>query len=168
MVDSISFIMKYSQPDFAISEDTTRLLQDPSFRESLLKELHGIVNQSHAQLLREILTREMEYRRAEPTGDLYENLYWAAFLLYRIGDLNDVLLLWRAKNLDFDTFCGFDIQFLVGAGVNSTIQYLHPSFDPEAWKAEAYILGCKNSGDFEDLEGWFDWRMTYFNDMILE
>lgn len=59
-----------------------------------------------------------------PEARLFENLYWCAFLLYLIGDPSDVPMMWRAKHVDFDTACGFDIQFLLGAGFRPTLAYL--------------------------------------------
>jgi len=32
--------------------------------------------------------------------------------------------LWQVHSIDFDTACGFDIQFLTGDGLNQTIEYL--------------------------------------------
>jgi hypothetical protein len=32
--------------------------------------------------------------------------------------------MWEAKNIDMDTGCGFDTQFMVGARVDETIEYL--------------------------------------------
>jgi hypothetical protein len=91
-------------------------------------------------------------------------LHWCAFLLWRVGDLRDVILLWRAKNIDFDTACGFDIQFLTGAGLNQTIEYLESSADPEARSALEYIMKCRAAGDFDDLQAWAIWRTDYFGE----
>jgi len=33
-------------------------------------------------------------------------------------------MMWRAKNINFDTACGFDVQALFGAGVEQTLAYL--------------------------------------------
>ena len=90
----------------------------------------------------------MEYREHDSDGELFESLYWCAFLLYRLGDVNDVALLWQAKSVSFDTWCGFDVQFLVGAGVEETIHHLRTKPDPDSRAAMEYLLACKDAGGF--------------------
>ena len=78
---------------------------------------------------------------------------------HRIGDPSDSELLWRAKNVSFDTFVGLDVQFLVGAGVDATIEQLQRQ---ELNEAADYIKGCARSGDFDALDEWFIGRIAYF------
>jgi hypothetical protein len=75
--------------------------------------------------------------------------------------VRDVELLWGAKNIDFDTACGFDVQFLVGAGPDETIRYLRMISDNDPAAALEYVLECKKSGNFDDLDTWFRWRDQY-------
>ncbi|MCK0471168.1 hypothetical protein MW695_07210 [Alkalihalobacillus sp. APA_J-10(15)] len=72
-------------------------------------------------------------------------------------------LLWAAKNIDFDTYCAFDIQLIIGAGLENTIAYLSEKNDDYSQKALEYILSCKESGDFDDMVSWYDWKFDYFN-----
>jgi hypothetical protein len=78
------------------------LIDDASFREGLYSEIHQRPPQAHRPLLQELLIKEMKYREEDPDDDFFENLYWCGFLLYRIGDVSDVALLWQAKNVNFD------------------------------------------------------------------
>lgn len=116
----------------------------------------------HGQLL-DIFRREMNFRRTKEgtpeAADYFESLYHCALLLYLVGDLTDVPLMWEAKHLNFDTSCGFDGQFLVGAGVEETIRSLETSGHKEI---ADYVSQMKDAGDFDDLPGWERQRIRYF------
>src|SRR5215467_5315256 len=81
----------------------------------------------HRELL-DIFRREMDFRKTKDgtaeAADYFESLYHCALLLYLVGDPADVPLMWEAKRINFDTGCGFDAQFMVGAGVLETIAHL--------------------------------------------
>jgi hypothetical protein len=49
--------------------------------------------------------------------------------------VHDVALLWQAKQINMDTGAGLDIQFLVGAGVEETIEYLRAKSDTDSTAA---------------------------------
>jgi hypothetical protein len=113
MIAASDFLAQHSGPSVELSPESRLLLSDLLFRYSLL---------------REILRIEIEFRRnPQPTPPGYdtaavEGIYWYAFLLFRAGSPADVIPLWRAKHSNFDTACGFDIEFLLGAGLEPTIQ----------------------------------------------
>jgi hypothetical protein len=67
--------------------------------------------------------------------------------------------MWQAKNIDFDLDCAFDIQFLVGGGVDQTIQYLESRGEKGAVE---YLKSYRSARDFEDLPGWERFRIHYF------
>lgn len=156
------FIRSFVEANFALSDEAEHFMANAPFREKLYCELHKSLKPEHALILRALMEFEIQDRQNDSIGDLYESLYWCGFLLYRIGDINDVSLLWRAKNTDFDTFLGFDTQFLVGAGVDVTIQYLQEQSDLESLEALKYIYKCQEAGDFDNMDSWFNYRMSYF------
>jgi hypothetical protein len=84
-----------------------------------------------------------------------DELRLAGYLIGLHQDVSDSLLLWKTKQLTFDTACGVDIQLVVFAGVEPTIAYLKEQRSDEATKALAYIEVCKNSGDFDLLAEYF-------------
>ena len=84
-----------------------------------------------------------------------DELKFAAYLVALNNDLADVLLLWRTKELDFDTHCGFDIQLIVFAGPAATIGYLKTQGGVEAEAALAYIEECDAAGDFDSLADYY-------------
>lgn len=149
------------------TEDARRILSNADRRATVYRAMHPQPEPSHAPLLRALLAHEVAVR-SDPSGDdddRFENLYWCGLLLSQIGDVRDVPTLWRAKKTDFDTGCGFDVQFLVGAGVEETLAFLARSEDPAASEAAAYISKCAKAGDFDDLAGWRAFRSGYFGEV---
>ena len=136
-------------------------LSDPRHREAFLKSVEPTreaVKPIHRELL-EMFKSEMEYREGSGELDYFEQLYWSALLLYLIGDPADVPLMWQAKHINIDIGCGFDGQFLVGAGVDTTIDYLDRNGEVEI---STYIRKMKEHGEFADLESWEKFRIGYF------
>lgn len=140
----------------------------PSQRRKLLTAIQPerkAVIEMHSELLG-LFKKEMDFRRNgenedddEAPDDSFENLYWCALLLYLVGDLSDVELLWEAKFINFDTSCGFDGQFLVGAGFDQTVRYLA---DRKLNDIAKYLERMKECGDFDDLSEWEKVRIEYF------
>ncbi len=139
-------------------------LDSPKDRRTFLSNIgpnRARARELHAELLK-IFEREMDFRKAGCPGDdadYFESIYLCGLLLYLVGDLADVPLMWKAKNIDMDTGCGFDVQFLVGAGVDETISYLQARGD---FKSVAYLDKCKAVKDFDDLPRWERFRIKYF------
>lgn len=105
----------------------------------------------------------MKYRSDETNSDEhFENLYWCGLLIYQLGITEDIIALWRAKNLNFDTACGFDVQFLVGGGVEETLDYLDRADQPDGKQAASYLTKCAEVGDFDNLDLWRESRIAYF------
>lgn len=155
-----SFLANYSVPEDLNSE----LLNDPHFRESIYKSMHPKPVARFFSLARKMLDHEVTYRQDENhDGEYFENIYWVGLFLYQIGDLNDVVPMWRAKQTNMDTGGGFDIQFLVGCGVMETIDFLRIQRDPECDSIASYIEKCRDAGDFDNLNEWLEDRIEYFS-----
>ena len=88
-------------------------------------------------------------------GATTEGLRLAGYLIGLHQDVRDSLLLWRTKQLTFDTFCEFDVQLVAFAGINQTLAYLRSLPDPEAVEAVDYLQQCQAAGNFDDLEDYF-------------
>jgi hypothetical protein len=120
----------------------------------------------YGPLLRDLFARELRYRLGDDESDddaYFENIYFCGLLLYELGSPDDLELLCRAKFCrDMDLGMGFDVQFLVGAGVEITLRYLAQR--PEAWAATAlsYLERCKEAGDLSWLAEWRRAKRTYF------
>jgi hypothetical protein len=130
-------------------------LEDSAARERLLAAVDPDRAVEHHALLRDILRAEMRAWGAD--DGYYENLYLCGFLLYRVGDVADAPLLWEAKAMDFDSFCGFDFQFVLGGGVERTLADLRSGGHADA--AE-YLAECLAFDP--DLEAWERGRREYY------
>jgi hypothetical protein len=78
------------------------------------------------------------------------------FILGMHGMVEDSLKVWEAKSVDFDTYCGLDIQLVPFAGVAETVSFLQTQRGTEAKKALEYVLACLKAGDFDNLEAYYN------------
>lgn len=132
-------------------------LTDPAGRARVLGGIEPARAGAHHERLRAIFRAEMADRRRGGDSEFFENLYWCAFLLYRVGDPADVPMMWAAKFIDFDTSCGFDVQFLLSAGPERTLAYLSAHGHEEIARR---LAGYPELHD--DLAGWETFRRDYF------
>lgn len=94
--------------------------------------------------------------RQDPNGEMpAENLMFACYIVGLHNQIEDSLKIWEAKNADFDTYCGLDIQLVPFAGVKETIEFLSKQTNEEGKKAFEYVNKCSQCGDFDDLEEYF-------------
>ncbi|PLW72255.1 hypothetical protein GQS52_18015 [Streptomyces sp. SCUT-3] len=96
-------------------------------------------------LLREHTVRE---RRAQGEGDT-ELMRLCCFQLFNSGDLDDVLLIWSAKQASFDAACSIDIEFLLGHGLAATKAHLSANRAPSATAALDRLRELEANGEFE-------------------
>lgn len=144
------FVEKHPSPvNFELPADRQRILAciDP-----------GSANVYH-NVLKKIFLLEMEYREKDRHAEYFENLNWCGFLLYRVGDLEDVEMMWKAKLINMDTGVGFDIQCLVGAGIDNTFSYLERRSLNDILE---YLNRCRKAGDLDDLSRWDAYQVRYF------
>jgi hypothetical protein len=148
------------------SGEMTHDLNSPRGRRAALEGIRADRNsiRDQHQLLLDLFQREMDFRRSAALeddfdGNCFEHIYWCALLLYLIGDLADIDLMWEGKQIDMDTACGFDFQFLVGAGVDETISYLRENGKNEI---ADYLQNLKDSKELDNLPQWERFRIDYF------
>lgn len=106
----------------------------------------------------EFLTLVLKLRQNPDLGISGDSLMLACYILGKHNQIEDCLKVWEAKHIDFDTFCYVDIQLVVFAGVQETIEYLKTQTSEEAKQALEHVIECSDAGNFEDLE-------TYFNEI---
>lgn len=134
-------------------------LSDPATREAVLKTILPEQAKQNHDLLKILFKHEMDYREEDEDYDYYENLYWCGFLLFHVGDPADAEMMWEAKYINMDTGTGFDIQTLVGGGVDATIAHLdkHGCIDiADALRAEISL------GSFDKLDKWEQSKCRYY------
>ena len=134
-------------------------LLDPSKRYQIMKNLSGNSILASHQMLKNIFYLEMHYRNADGILEYFENLYLCGFLLYCIGSLDDVEMMWDAKHINMDTGSGFDIQYLVGSGVERTMKFCESIGRLDICE---YLNSCIESGDFDYLESWSLGQIEHF------
>ncbi|MFG2755745.1 hypothetical protein [Streptomyces wuyuanensis] len=96
-------------------------------------------------LLREHTARE---RRSQGEGDT-ELMRLCCFHLFHSGDIDDVLLIWSAKQASFDAACSIDSEFLLGHGLDATKAHLAANRAPAAAAALDRLRELEAAGQFE-------------------
>ena len=61
-------------------------------------------------------------------------------MLFSIGAAEDSLIIWEAKQKNFDTVCYIDVQLLCGAGYDQTMDYLMSIASDEAEQTMNYLM----------------------------
>lgn len=69
--------------------------------------------------------------------------------LFHVGDLRDVLTIWRARTASTATEKAIEIQLLCGAGLAATKEYLAARGDAEAAAALARLRWYEEAGDLQ-------------------
>jgi len=131
----------------------------------VLIELNRTLTDRDRPLIHYLLEQEILYHRALP-GGVYESIKLCAYLLFRLGHVEDSIKIWRAKATNFDTHCGVDVQLLVAAGVEATLTWLKQQDSEDAQHASSWIAGCAETGDFRNLEGYREFASRYFGDYL--
>jgi hypothetical protein len=89
-------------------------------------------------------------RESQGRGDT-ELMKLCCVQLFGYGDVEDALLIWRAKSASMDASCAVDVQLLCGAGLDATKAFLAGHGSPDAERARARILDCEECGDFDEF-----------------
>ena len=99
------------------------------------------------------------------TGQSDNNyLYWTALLLYIIGDIYDIEILWKAKESDLDRFSHFNSNYLIGSGIEKTLKYCYNNNLPIIHN---HIKKCKQRGEFQQEFDPLDSLRSYVDDLKL-
>jgi hypothetical protein len=125
---------------------------DRSFR----KVLHGyFIQQKNRDFALKLLEKFIKIRKEPSISLSAESLMLACYILGMHQQTEDCLKIWEAKQADFDTYCGLDIQLMVFNGVEQTLDFLKMQNTETSLKAYEYVLMCNNAGDFNNLEDYF-------------
>lgn len=107
--------------------------------------------ETDAELIRHLFTQEIIAAEEDSFSD--DEIQLAAFLLARFREPTDAVLFARAKLANFDTACGFPLEFFFIAGGEQAEQILQAN-DQELWEdlssSPIYLTRP------DDLDGW--WR----------
>ena len=135
-------------------------LRNNEIRKALFEFISECPNRSFAIAFAK---KVIELRAMDAWADDYNDYYtiylndllYTAYLVSLHGQVQDAALIWQIKSVDFDAYCGFDIQMVVFAGIEKTLHYLQSEGTAEALQAIEYIKECETSGDFRQLESYF-------------
>lgn len=162
----------YRHNGFSVSDLCREKLTSAQMRNRIYSLIPNNPKIEIRALLLAMFREEMRYREAlwnreiedEDEDDLSENIYLCAFLLHQIGEAEDVLLIWKAKRLNMDVGCMIDANFLVGAGLKNTRDYLDQLGTVESQEIRTYIDSWELTTD--DIESWVEFQIAYFGRSI--
>jgi hypothetical protein len=111
-------------------------------------------------LLRFLAEQEALCRRHAPFQGLGEQAALAGFLLARHRRVEDVWRQYEIKRANFDTLLGYDVEHVLAAGVQVTVDHLRTSEHPDRDQALEYLLGA--GVDEERLREWAADEQAWF------
>lgn len=113
--------------------------------------------------IRAAFEAEMVKEDAEE-GD-HELIKCLSVQLFSIGNVEDSLFIWKTKSSSFDFMLGLDVQFMCGAGVEDTKEYLRGLKSEVGAEALEYLEECIDGGDFDDWtpEKWISYYRFYYH-----
>src|SRR5687768_5891680 len=128
-MDIETLLEKYNTRHNFSDEEISAIRTEPTLRASLVNYFR--VNRNRAFALA-LLDTFIELRK-DPVNEVsIDDLMLASFILGMHEKVEDSLKIWEAKRVDFDTYCGVDIQLVPFAGVDETVSFLQTRNDDEA------------------------------------
>ena len=103
-------------------------------------------------LVRWLAEQEARWRREATFQGLGEEAELAGFLLAQYRQLPDVWLHWQIKRANFDTWCAYDIEYVVAAGAQATVDFVRDSEHTDRNDVLKRLAEVSLSED--DLEDW--------------
>jgi hypothetical protein len=111
--------------------------------------LQYFIENKNPELARYLLKKGIEERKKDVIIVFIEDLSLFSYILAQHKQQEDVLLIWQAKNADFDTWCGFDGDLLCFMGVQHTLDYLKNITTQNVLEVYDYVKEY-NQGDVDD------------------
>lgn len=103
----------------------------------------------YAPMIREILRNASALERSRQGEGDTEVMKLCCVQLFCLGQLDDVLEIWRAKTSSMDADASIDVQLLCGAGLSGTKQYLVTLHTEEGVTALERLVQSEAAGGFE-------------------
>ncbi len=110
-----------------------------------------------------LFIEENKWRKDAIDGEV-DNLYFSAFILTLFKRAEIVWLLFESKYIDFDSSIGFDGEYLVGAGIKETYEYLKTVENLDKQDLLNYIGETVEKCCYtqEEIENWKLYKKQYF------
>ncbi|MFI9814518.1 hypothetical protein [Saccharothrix variisporea] len=109
-------------------------------------------------LVRTLAAAEAEDRADDDFQGHTEESELVGFLLASYRDVTDVWLHWDLKRANFDTWSGYDVEYVVAAGVAETLEFVRASDHPER---DAVLERLADVGEV-DLARWWRRKQSWF------
>ncbi len=156
-------LARQGYPQLPDQKTLALLEQSAEFIFAVCEELNKTVSAADRDLVLYITRLYVKFYKEEPNDfdyDWNDPFRMCGLLLYKIGNVEDSLLLWEIKEIDMDTAGGLEVQMLTGAGVDETITYLKSLKTDFALKgAELIEANRMYFPDFvETFETYFGYR----------
>ena len=115
-------------------------------------------------LLRLLVEQEARCRRDAPFQGLGDAAELAGHLLSEHRDVSDVWLHWEMKRANFDTWCGYDREHLLAAGVADTIAFVRDADHPDRADVLAALVDERGEPRVTEaeLDEWFAGKRERF------
>jgi hypothetical protein len=126
-------------------------------RGEVLSTLHRGHTPEDLPLLRFLVEQEVLCRRN--SEGLGEQAALAGFLLAEHRQPEDVWRHFAIKRANFDAGCAYDVEHLLAAGVEATVEHVRASDHPDR---DAVLDLLNLSLDEDDLLEWFEHRREWF------
>jgi hypothetical protein len=110
-----------------------------------------------------LFIEESKWRKDAKDGEV-DNLYFSAFILTQFKRPEIVWLFFDIKEMDFDSNIGFDGEYLVGAGIERTYQYLETADNIQKQDLLKYIGETVDACNYsqEEIDEWAKSKREYF------
>ncbi|AIQ30566.1 MULTISPECIES: hypothetical protein [Paenibacillus] len=113
-----------------------------------LLRIHGLIpKQSDIDDIRKLLLIELDNQESEDN----EYIKTLCIQLFILGQVEDSLLIWKAKKKNFDSFIYIDVQLLCGAGLEQTKIFLENTITIDALDEIAYLKKAELTRDFVEF-----------------
>ncbi|NIG54063.1 hypothetical protein [Chitinophaga sp. Cy-1792] len=151
------FINRYQQTNTLTAAEAKEVCEEP-LRQLLFDYFKTHKNRNFALAL---LNRLIELRKDPDNLVSGDDLMLACYILGQHKQVEDCLLIWKAKRTDFDSYCYIDGQLIAFMGAQPTIDFLKTVNSEEAADALFYTTGCVESGDYDSLDEYYS-RNSYY------
>lgn len=109
-------------------------------------------------LVRRLAAAEAEDRANDDFQGHTDDTELTGFLLASYRDVSDVWLHWDLKRANFDTWSGYDVEYVVSAGVAETLEFVRASDHPERDAVLERLADVREV----DLAKWWRRKQSWF------
>ncbi|GED69858.1 hypothetical protein BRE01_35600 [Brevibacillus reuszeri] len=99
------------------------------------------VSEEDKEFLEFLMQQEIDMHRSHPYQGAHESMDILAYLLAKFKDVHHIRLFEQAKLSNFDTYYGFDSEYLFSAGIEEAIRYVEEN---DLYTSSSYFQGMED------------------------